>query len=56
MNKQATNKYDDERKQTAWESYWEGYKLGYHVQDYDSMDLATANTNFEEWWSVTHGL
>lgn len=47
--------YDDPQKEIAWESYWQGYKLGYGVESYDRSDEATARERFERWYTNTYG-
>jgi hypothetical protein len=42
--------YDDDLKQVAWQSYWEGYKLGKGVESYKPIDKETAKSRFERFW------
>ena len=42
--------YDDPLKQVAWDSYWEGYKLGRAVESYEPITKQTARNRFERFW------
>lgn len=45
------NEYEDPAKDVAWAGYWEGYKLGYGVENYGKIARRTAKARFERWWS-----
>ena len=40
------------QKEDLWEAYFEGYDLGYHVEELDENDYKTARANFEQWYSI----
>jgi len=47
--------YDDNPiKQMAFEAYWNGYKVGYHVEEYERIDEKVCEMKFEQWWSVNY--
>jgi len=37
-------------KPALWQAYWEGYKKGYDVEDYDEYDKRAARSMFEQWY------
>jgi hypothetical protein len=41
----------DSIKDVAWETFWEGYKLGYGVEETKPINKETARSRFERWWS-----
>jgi hypothetical protein len=42
--------FDDFAKDMAWTAFWQGYREGYGVEDYDDIDRRTAMSLFERWW------
>jgi hypothetical protein len=42
----------DELKELIWEGWWQGYKLGYHVEEYTAFDRKVARAEFEKWWAA----
>jgi len=42
--------YDNDRKQLAWTTWWEGYQQGYGVEDMKAIDKRAARERFERWW------
>jgi hypothetical protein len=45
------SEYDDPIKDICWQTYWEGYQLGYGVENMKEIDRQTAKSHFERWWS-----
>lgn len=48
------SEYDDPTKQLAWEFYWEGYKLGKWIEDYEDISKRMAKSRFERYLKVNH--
>lgn len=51
----SEQEYTDPLKQVAWESYWEGYKLGRGVEEYAPITRTTAMNRFERFWEMSTG-
>lgn len=41
-------------EEVARQAYFEGYKLGYHVENYTDRDRRVSDTNFERWWEANY--
>lgn len=41
---------NEELKELLWQSYWQGYKLGYGVEETIPVDKRAARSHFERWF------
>lgn len=41
-------------KEQTWNAFWEGYKVGYGVEEVTEIDRKAARSRFERYWRRNH--